>query len=97
MGAGGVPNRTIVRIDGRRGDLPVCGAKPNSRYDLYINGKLIQSRWYDENGNVVWNRDYDHQNTHNNHEFPHDHYWKWVNGRAIRSKENLKPNYELYY
>ena len=34
MGAGGVPNVTIVRIDGRSGDLPTSGAKPNSRYDL---------------------------------------------------------------
>ena len=37
MGAGGVPNRTIERVDGKRkrGDLPISGAKPNSRYDLY--------------------------------------------------------------
>lgn len=31
MGAGGVPNRTIEIIEGRNGDLPVRGAKPNSR------------------------------------------------------------------
>lgn len=50
MGAGGVPNRTIVKIDGRSGDLPTKGAKPNSRYDLYEYGKKKQSRWFDENG-----------------------------------------------
>lgn len=48
MGAGGVPNRTIEIIEGRNGDLPVRGAKPNSRYDLYVNGQKIQSRWYTE-------------------------------------------------
>ena len=31
MGAGGVPNRTLVRVDGKRGDLPTSKAKPNSR------------------------------------------------------------------
>lgn len=39
MGSGGVPNRTIERIDGKRGDLPTRTIKPNSRYDLYVNGK----------------------------------------------------------
>lgn len=42
MGAGGVPNRTCEIIDGRPGDLPICGAKPNSRYDLYVKGKNIR-------------------------------------------------------
>ena len=42
MGAGGVPNRTCEIIDGRPGDLPICGAKPNSRYDLYVKGKRYQ-------------------------------------------------------
>lgn len=41
MGAGGVPNRTIERVDGKRGDLPTSGAKPNSRYDLYVNGQKV--------------------------------------------------------
>ena len=41
MGSGGVPNRTIIRVDGRSGDLPTKGVKPNSRYDLYFNGKKI--------------------------------------------------------
>jgi len=37
MGAGGVTNRTIIRVNGRPGDLSTSGAKPNSRYDLYVN------------------------------------------------------------
>jgi hypothetical protein len=97
MGAGGVPNRTIVRIDGRHGDLPTSGAKPNSRYDLYVNGSLVQRRWFDENGNVTRNRDFSHQNAHNNHEFPHDHEWSWNEGFPNRIKDNLSPDYETYY
>lgn len=42
MGAGGVPNRTIAIIEGRNGDLPVRGAKPNSRYDnCFYNRNFI--------------------------------------------------------
>lgn len=97
MGAGGVPNRTIERIDGKRGDLPTRTIKPNSRYDLYVNGKKIQSRWFDGNGKVIRNRDYDHQDSHHNHVFPHDHNWKWENETPIRNPENLEPNYEKYF
>ncbi len=96
MGAGGVPNRTIERIDGRRGDLPTSGAKPNSRYDLYVNGEKIQSRWFDSEGSVVRNRDYDHQNAHHNHFFPHDHNWELNNGRPEINPDNLQPDYELF-
>lgn len=97
MGSGGVPNRTIERVDGRCGDLPTSGAKPNSRYDLYVNGEKVQSRWFDSNGRVTRNRDYNHQNAHNNHEFPHDHNWSWEKGYPERNPENLDPNYNLYF
>lgn len=39
MGAGGVPNRIIKVIEGKRGDLPTKVADYNSRYDLYVDGK----------------------------------------------------------
>ncbi len=78
MGAGGVPNRTIIRVDGRHGDLPGKGLKPNARYDLYVNGEKVQSRWTDKNGVPVRNRDYIHQDAHHNHIFPHDHIWDWT-------------------
>ena len=40
MGGGGATSGgTYVRVDGRAGDLPTEDAKPNSRYDLYENGK----------------------------------------------------------
>ncbi len=93
MGAGGVPNRTCEIIDGRPGDLPICGAKPNSRYDLYVKGKRYQSRWYDSEGRVVRNRDYQHQDNNNSHYFPHDHVWNWIQDRAIRDKNFVLPDY----
>ena len=96
MGSGGVPNRTIERIDGKRGALPTSGAKPNARYDLYVNGERIQSRWFDSNGKVVRNRDYDHQDAHNNHTFPHDHVWSWEKGFPKRNRDNLEPDYDDY-
>jgi len=96
MGAGGVTNRGIYIIDGRSGDLPTERAKPNSRYDLYVDGKKIQSRWFDKEGKVKRNRDFEHQNTLKNHIFPHDHNWLWRNGKPYRLKDNLKPDYEHY-
>ena len=98
MGAGGVPNRTIERVDGKRkrGDLPISGAKPNSRYDLYLEGKKIQSRWFDSNGNVVRNRDFEHQDAHNTHYFPHDHTWEWINNKTIRDKNLTQPDYDSF-
>ena len=96
MGAGGVPNRTIVRIDGRHGGLPSRDAKPNSRYDLYVKGRKEQSRWFDKNGFAIRNRDYFHQDAHNNHTFPHDHIWNWHLNQP-RLPENLEPDYINFY
>lgn len=96
MGAGGVPNRGVESIVGRSGDLPTSGAKPNARYDLYVNGKKIQSRWFDDNGYAIRNRDYKHQNAHNNHYFPHDHTWTWIGDNGRRSKEPLPPDFINY-
>lgn len=97
MGGDGVPKRTIIVIDGKRGDLPTRGAKPNSRYDLYVSGQKVQSRWFDKNGMVTRNRDYGHQDAHNNHEFPHDHNWSWDNEYPERVPQNLSPDYVNYY
>ena len=57
MGAGGVPNRGNEISTERR--LRSTG-KPNSKTDRYKNGKKVQSRWYDQNGKAVRNRDYEH-------------------------------------
>lgn len=97
MGSGGVTNRTVVIVHGKKGDLPTKRAKPNSRYDLYINNIKHQSRWFDVNGKVVRNRDYIHQDPHNNHFFPHDHDWIWIKNNPIRGKNLLVPDYDSYY
>lgn len=93
MGAGGVPNRSL-KISYERSLKPK--GHPNSRYDRYKDGELVQSRWYDENGKAIRNRDYKHQNPHNNHFFPHDHNWKWNGDDGDREKDILPPDYENF-
>lgn len=84
MGGGGVPSGGVYVYHGRFGDLPVKDAKPNSRYDLYVNGKKAQSRWFDNNGKVFKNKDYFHQDSRGNHEFPHFHEWVWKDDTPFR-------------
>ena len=91
IGAGEVPNRTIVVINGNRGDLPTSGAKPNSRYDLYVNGEKIQNRWFDEKGRVVRNRDYNHQNAYNN--ITYEVFFN-KNNAIVFCSENMQQEYE---
>ena len=96
MGGGGVPSGGVAIMNGRHGGLPKTG-KANSRADLYVNGKKVQSRWFDHEGKVILNRDYDHQDAHNNHKFPHDHNWIWINGIPKRGKEGLRPDHINYF
>lgn len=95
MGGGGVPSGGVIVVRGERGDLPISG-KPNSRADLYVGEKKVQSRWYDYEGKVVRNRDYDHQDAHHNHTFPHDHIWIRINGTLKRGKDDPVPDYRNY-
>lgn len=85
MGGKGTPSRGVSVVIGRRGSLPIIGI-PNSRSDLclYHGGPIVQSRWYDSEGKALRNRDYDHQDAHHTHEFPHDHQWIWDDGKPIR-------------
>lgn len=94
MGAGGIPSRgESIRFERRLNATD----KPNSKVDRYNqNGILVQSRWYDGNGKAVRNRDYIHQNAHDNHFFPHDHSWTWNGNRGTRNHEPLLPDYENY-
>ena len=96
MGAGGVPNRSVVIVRGRSGSLPTSNAKPNSRYDLYNDEEKIQSRWFDSEGKAIRNRDYHHQDAHDNHFFPHDHEWDWSEGFPRRILDNLNPDYDNF-
>ena len=95
MGGGGVPSGGVTVKHGRRGELDT-DTVPNSRQDLYVNGKRVQSRWFDYEGKVIRNRDYDHQDAHHNHEFPHDHDWVWKNGHPIRNTQWVEPDYIRY-
>lgn len=93
MGAGGRQNRgkgvsyerNLKLID-----------KQNYRVDRYKNGEKVQSRWYDESGKAIRNRDYIHQNSLNNHSFPHDHTWSWEGDKASRGTTPLSPDYINY-
>ena len=96
MGGGGVPSGGVYVIHGRSGDLPYIVTHINSRYDLFVNGKRIQSRWYNPQGKAIRNRDYIHGNGGNNHFFPHDHNWSWGKN-SPRDKEALPPDYEKFY
>jgi hypothetical protein len=78
------PSGGIENVTGRLGDLDREG-KPNTRYDLYNErGVHIQSRWYDTEGWVIHNRDYNHDPK------PHDHEWKMDDIKGpLRSKKHL--------
>ena len=68
MGGGGAQCGGVYVVYGRSGDLETID-KPNSRVDLYVNDKRIQSRCYNYRGQASRNRDYDHENGRNNHFF----------------------------
>ena len=96
MGAGGMPSGGVVIVHSEHQGLPSKTEHINSRYDLYVDGKRKQSRWYDSNGLAVRNRDYFHENPKGDHKFPHDHKWERVNGRPKRISTNLDPDYINY-
>lgn len=59
--------------------LPIKG-KPNSKRSLFKNGKLVQERFYDENGLAKTDVDYtNHGNKTQHKEVPHQHRWDWSN------------------
>lgn len=70
------PSGGIIKRIGRIGSLKKTGL-PNTREDLYDqNGNLLQQRWYGPDGRAIWDRDWSHGG--GKHEFPHDHYWIWI-------------------
>ena len=95
MGGGGVPSGGVTIKYGKRGDLDT-EFTPNSRQDLYVNGKKVQSRWFDYKGKVIRNRDYDHQDAHHTHIFPHDHDQVWKDNRPIRDTQWVDPDFIRY-
>lgn len=93
MGSGGVPNRGVEKSYARKLERTY---KQNIRVDRYKNGKKVQSRWYDNNGRAIRNRDYEHQDAHHNHTFPHDHEWNWNGDNGTRNPEPLTPDYDNF-
>ncbi len=84
MGGACMPSGGVNSILGRTGKMPYSSKIPNSRTDMYNEfGKKIQSRWYDWQGQPIYDRDFKHGNNGGIHEFPHDH--RWVNG--VRNKK----------
>lgn len=108
MGAGGIPSGGVAKVFGKPGDLPTQCDKPNSRWDLYDQDskERIQSRWFNATGVVKRNRDFVHQDAHNNHEFPHDHIWDVIGKKILtdgrikyivyRHKDNIDPDFINY-
>lgn len=64
-------------INGRSGDLSTK-SEPNSSNDLYVDGELYQRRFFDENGRVIKDIDFKHGEKPGSHEFPHEHFWEWI-------------------
>lgn len=95
MGDGGVPSGGVTIMNGRHGGLPKTG-NPNSRADLHVNGKKVQSRQFDHERKVIRNRDFDHQDAHHTHIFPHGHDWVWKDNRPIRDTQWVDPDYIRY-
>ena len=94
MGAGGIPNRSVEITHAR--SLKIIH-KPNMKVNrLNEYGELIQSRWYDNEGKAVRNRDFKHQDSHKNHFFPHDHSWTWDNDIGHRNKKPLVTDYKNF-
>lgn len=96
MGAGGIPSSGVIIVESDHQGLPSKTEHINSRYDLYVDGRRKQSRWYDANGIVVRNRDYFHSDPKGDHKFPHDHRWIIANGEPTRISTNLEPDYVHY-
>lgn len=88
MGGKCSPSGGIVAVRDER-NLKREG-KRRTRTDLYIDGVLVQSRWYNFRGDAIWERDHIHQDAHDNHKFPHDHMWRRMWNKKKGKKENIR-------
>lgn len=69
-------------------EKPPTKSNPNSVTRIYKKGKLIRERYYDENGDVYLDIDYDdHGNPKTHPVVPHQHEWhKNEKGIPVRNK-----------
>ena len=55
---------------------------PNSSVDLYsVDGKLLQRRFYGDDGRATVDVDFSHGNGDGTHTFPHIHNWDWTKSK----------------
>lgn len=68
---------------------------PNTRIDYYDEktGKLLQQRWYGPDGLTIWDRDWDHNDFYNEHDFPHDHSWDWLKKTPRQKPISVNSSY----
>ena len=68
-------------------NIPMSG-EPNSVTQSCVDGKLIQERYYDSDGNAYLDIDYsDHGNPKTHPVVPHQHHITWNNGKPRRGKD----------
>lgn len=73
----GTPAPVHEKVRDKR-SLPVDGAPPWSSKDLVNDGELVQRRYYDKDGKVELDIDYnDHGNPKEHPKVPHRHDWHW--------------------
>lgn len=93
MGAGGVPNHRVQYVETKRLDK---NGLPRTLIHRTENGKVVQSRWYDDKGRAIRNRDYSHSDNGGKITFPHDHIWNWSINNGERGKDHFEPDYNNY-
>lgn len=97
--SGGINVMFGFRIDTKDPDKNRWG-KPSSRTDLYPDPEnqnsedLIMSRWYDENGWAIRDRDYSDHGFPEAHPNPHDHTFNWKHRLRFpeRSTQWVEPS-----
>ena len=89
---------TVKTITGKYGrSIPKPYGQPNSRIDMYdeATGELLQQRWFGPDGWALRDRDWNHNDSNNTHEFPHDQRWDYSKNPP-RDKKWEKPDYLNY-
>ena len=74
---------------GRCGSLKAKGT-PNSSVDLKSGeGKMLQRRFYGEDGKVILDIVFSHGNGDGTHIFPHKHIWIWEGEKPSRQRGEM--------
>ena len=78
------PAKNHSTTQGRIGSLKLK-SNPSSSVDLYDDsGKLLQRKFYDNEGKAMLDIDFAHSNGNGSHTFPHPHTWDWSSGKPNR-------------